>query len=88
VNPKKKKKIGHWGWPQSTPTVRGKEIRRPLVAIFVSLANKKKKDPATQTQPKKIIYNATKIVFNATKLVYNALKLKPSFAKKKKKTKT
>ena len=27
---KKKKRSSHWGWPQSTPTTKGREIRPPL----------------------------------------------------------
>jgi hypothetical protein len=50
---KKKKRTDHWGWPRSTPTARGREIRPPPVAIFVSPVKKKKRNPATQTQPKK-----------------------------------
>jgi hypothetical protein len=43
---KKKKRSGHWGWPRSTPTTRGDEIRPPLVAIFVS--GEPNKNPANQ----------------------------------------
>jgi hypothetical protein len=40
---KKKDRSGHWRWPRSIPTARGREIWPPLMAIFVSDKPKKKK---------------------------------------------
>jgi hypothetical protein len=76
---KKKKKIRPLGVAAIHPYGQGREIRPPLVALFVSGEPKKK---FRRTQKKfrpayKIISNASKIDSNATKLVSNASKLKP-----------
>jgi hypothetical protein len=76
---KKKKKIRPLGVAAIHPYGQGREIRPPLVALFVFGEPKKK---IRQTQKKiwptyKIVSNASKIDSNATKLVSNASKLKP-----------
>jgi hypothetical protein len=44
---KKKDRSGHWGWPRSTPTARGRDPATLSGHICLREPKKKKKDPAT-----------------------------------------
>jgi hypothetical protein len=66
ANKKKKKKdrSGHWGWPRSTTTAKGRDLATPSGHFCLS------------DEPKKI-RRATKIVSHVSKIDSNASKLKP-----------